>query len=97
MTFESEVDGVRWGISQVYPGRAHVVDGPDPTGLCGIPVAQVYSQRPDRPLICPECALAYMRAAFPGTTPHPTAAYPTGPLAPQPSDRPTFPWGGDPR
>ncbi|MGQ0841506.1 hypothetical protein [Actinokineospora sp.] len=69
---ESDVDdGVRWGVSSIYRGRAHLLYDHDRAGLCGLPTTEVFCQRPAA-LICPECAIAYVAAVFPSTPPvHP--------------------------
>ncbi|MDQ3578346.1 MAG: hypothetical protein M3443_12275 [Actinomycetota bacterium] len=54
-----------WGISDFHPGRAHLVPAGWPDGLCGLRVHAHYGDRPEPPIVCPECALAFVRIVFP--------------------------------
>jgi len=57
-----------WGISEFHPGRAHLVPPGMAGGLCGLPVHARYTTRPEPPIVCPECALAFVRIVFPTHT-----------------------------
>jgi hypothetical protein len=56
---------VCWGTSATYRGRAHLVPASRTVGLCGMPVDARFHERPSEPLMCPECAIAYVTAVFP--------------------------------
>jgi hypothetical protein len=68
-----------WGTNRpgggYYAGRVHVVHPDQPTtGLCGLPVDDVWQLRPPVPEhLCPDCCVAAMAASYP---PFPTVPPP---------------------
>lgn len=62
---------IQWGTNRdgglYYAGRVHIVWTSQPwIGLCGLPVDDVWNQRPSTPVrLCPECCLIAMAALFP--------------------------------
>jgi hypothetical protein len=63
----------RWAVNRDYPGRAHLVLANPHTALCRMPVHELHIVRPLVPLICPECALAFVATLFaPGLEPPPS-------------------------
>ncbi|PWW64529.1 hypothetical protein DFQ13_103503 [Actinokineospora spheciospongiae] len=63
---------VRWGTSPYWLDRAHVVldrramgGSFDMRGLCRIPVDTAAPSRPEGKLLCPDCAIALVAAAYP--------------------------------
>jgi hypothetical protein len=60
-----------WGTNQpggiLYAGRVHVVaPGGAAQGLCGLPVDDVWEQRPPLPdFLCPDCCVRAMAASYP--------------------------------
>lgn len=59
---------VCWGTSVAYRGRAHLVPTHRAARPCAMPV-DVRDQRPTERVVCPECAIAYVAAAFPTPAP----------------------------
>lgn len=64
---------IQWGTNRVgglyYAGRVHIVWASQPSiALCGLPIDDVWNQRPATPArLCPECCLIAMAALFPTT------------------------------
>jgi hypothetical protein len=60
-----------WGTNRrggmYYAGRVHVVHpGRRATGLCGLPVEDVWELRPPMPQhMCPDCCVLAMAASYP--------------------------------
>jgi len=60
-----------WGTNRAggiyYCGRVHVVHPDQPThGLCGLPITDVWEQRPPVPdHLCPDCCVLAMAATYP--------------------------------
>lgn len=73
-----------WGTNRpggtLYAGRTHVVHPAAPTsGLCGLPVDDVWELRPPTPEhLCPDCCVLAMAASYP-----PFPPIPAPPAAPQ--------------
>jgi hypothetical protein len=76
-----------WGTNHAggtyYAGRAHVVEPSRPrSGLCGLPVDNVWTQRPPLPEhLCPDCCVLAMTIAYPTLPRTPPSLTP--PLAPR--------------
>ena len=66
-----------WGTNRpggvYYAGRVHIVAPEDPaTGMCGLPVTDLWEQRPPTPEhLCPDCCVRAVAASYP---PSPTAS-----------------------
>jgi hypothetical protein len=61
-----------WGTHRGFPRRGHLVPLDRDTALCGLPVHDLYEERPHVPWICAECALAFVAILFrPVPTPLP--------------------------
>jgi len=58
------------GTGDHYAGRVHVVwHGNERKALCGLPIEEVWEQRPPRPdNLCPLCCVRAMAALFPAFT-----------------------------
>lgn len=84
-----------WGTNRpggpYYAARAHVVaPGGPATGLCGLPVADLWQSRPPVPEhLCPDCcvrAMAVSHPPFPATPPRLAAGQPRPGWFAQPRD-----------
>lgn len=71
-----------WGTNRpggtFYAGRVHVVHPAHPTsGLCGLPVDDVWELRPPTPEhLCPDCCVLAMAASYPPFPPSPAPPLP---------------------
>lgn len=54
-----------WATNLLYPNRAHMVPNSRRVALCGLPIDRISQHRPQGPLVCPECAIAFVELAFP--------------------------------
>ncbi len=83
-----------WGTNRpggtFYAGRAHVVHPTQrASGLCGLPVDDVWERRPPTPEhLCPDCCLLAMATSYPPFPPSPAPPLPhraTGTGRPRPA------------
>lgn len=71
MSLTTPMPTVVWGTNRAggtyYAGRTHVVwPGGPPTGVCGLPVRDVWEHRPPIPkLLCPDCCVIAIARAYP--------------------------------
>lgn len=65
---QTEVPPLMWGTNRAggvyYAGRVHVASDIEAIALCGLPIDESWSRRPNGPL-CPECSMAAMEWLFP--------------------------------
>lgn len=53
-----------WAISPHYQGRSHIV-AEQGISVCNTEIGPSLSGRPDGPLICPECAIEWLKQTNP--------------------------------
>ncbi|MGI8307174.1 hypothetical protein [Saccharopolyspora hattusasensis] len=81
----AQLAGWWWGTNRpggaYYAGRTHVVHPEhSSTGLCGLPVDDVWEVRPAMPeQLCPECCVLAMAASYPPFPPAPAPRWPARP------------------
>lgn len=67
---QTEVPPLMWGTNRAggayYAGRVHVASDIEAIALCGLPIDESWSWRPNGPL-CPECSMAAIEWLFPAS------------------------------
>ncbi|WP_462202873.1 FxLD family lanthipeptide [Frankia sp. CcWB3] len=73
--------GTNWPGGTFCAGRAHVVHPAQPaSGLCGLPVDDVWERRPPMPEhLCPDCCVLAMATSYPPFPPSPAPPLPHRP------------------
>lgn len=68
----TELPPLLWGTNRkgglYYAGRVHVASNMSGLAICGLPIEDIWPQRPANPMLCPDCALAVMQWVYPAAS-----------------------------